>query len=97
MHRFGRRNTQDDGLVLGQVTDRDAMHDRRFGRYVIGQHLPHIMSERIFHRLPVSDGVIVQIVKAPHQNAPDAVKDARQSESQQHPVHVIEVLIHILQ
>ena len=65
MHRFGRRNTQDDGLVLGQVTDRDAMHDRGVGGDVFGQHLPHIVSERIVHRLPVSDGVVVQFGEAP--------------------------------
>ena len=60
MHRFGRRNTQDDGLVLGQVTDRDAMHDRGIGGDVFSQHLPHILSEGIVHRLPVSDGVVVR-------------------------------------
>ena len=97
MHRFGRRNAQDDGLVLGQVTYRDTVHYRRVGGDVLRHHLPQIVPKRVIHRLPISDSVIVQICKAPNQHAPDTVKDPRQPESQQHPVHVVEVLIQILQ
>ena len=96
MHRFGRRNAQDDGLVLGQMTNRGAVYDRRVGGDVFRQHLPHILAKWIVNRSSVGDGVVMQFGKSPNNHAPDTVKDSRQPESQQHPVHVVEVLIQIL-
>ena len=97
MHRFGRCNTQDDGLVLGQVTHRDALHDWGVGGDVFRQHLPTSCPNGLSTACPSAMVLSCRSVKPPTNTPSTPGQRPRQPESQQHPVHVVEVFVQILQ
>lgn len=88
---------EDDRLISGAVAHRNIPHNGLVRRPMMLNNFFQCLPERVIDRLSVGPGIVVKIIKRSHQQAMGPIQHARQPQSQQHAINVVQVLVQILE